>query len=1192
MLLHLELIGFKSFADKTILEFAPGITAIVGPNGSGKSNIVDAIRWLAGEQSVRNLRGDEMADVIFHGSAKRKSLGLAEVSLVLDNRRRLLAVDADQVQLTRRIYRDGTSEYLLNQQPARLKDFKDIFLGSGAGARGYTIIAQGRVEELLQASPQQRRELFDEAAGISRFKLRKQETLRKLAQVESHLARSQDLLQAVENQLRTCRLQAAKAQKYQEYQTRLRELRLQWTRSEDQRLQRAICQIEQHRHNAATQAEHWQQQLRQQRQSEQDEQYQQEWEEQEHDRLAQTLAEVRRRIAAEQSALRHHDHDLAELEEESIRLLRRRAEAVRRWQQLEGEQQQVEAHWRQAEAEVEAARARLQQLEESLERVRTRTQQLESELVRLREEQFEAVRAAAAARTAEQASLAQVQRFQHELQRRHSDTVQAASRRLTLQTRLDELTQADALAQTRLQEHTHLLEELSRQQQQLEQILVARHEELERLRVQHVEWHGRLQLLEEWDRTQEGVGAGVRFLLAQRQQLIASDPSHPLATHVAGLVADLLLVPREIAALVELVLGEKSQWLVVESSDVLPVLLELLPPELPGRIGLLPWQPTGASPEPSENHQTLAGLVQSPLEGLPRQLLGHVLLADDDQQVQRLRAHFPTVRIVTRDGRLWEPDGAVTAGPLRSGMGLVSRKSELRELREQVRLLQELLAQTETECRRLQQEQQQIAARFAQAQRTQGELERQAAESRQRLEQQRYILEQLEERWLAIHQETRYLEEELQRAEAAWLQSRLQAEQAEQAAEQIRGQMAVLEESLRQAEMEQDELRERCHQAHLTLSQTLAHAEQHRQRLAQIQTETRKRCIEVLDLQAAEHALRHRLLEAILTALDVRSRLAQLYAEQQHCELQLQDWNRRRELHRQAAAERRVRFLQLQQHWEDVRQQLHELDLKLQDLHAQRRHLHQRTQEELGLEPAALNDLLSSQTESPDQVDSQLILQEIEELKRKTLRLGAVNLEALEQLQNLEAEYQSRSSQHQDLVQARRSLLEIMEQLNEDSRRLFLDMLAAVRGHFQELFRKLFGGGQADIVLDDEQQVLECGIDIVARPPGKELRSLSLLSGGEKTLTAIALLLAIFRAKPSPFCILDEVDAPLDEANTVRLAALLREFLDVSQFIIVTHKKRMMAAADRLWGVTMTEQGVSRVLPLRFEDWESSARAA
>ncbi|MCS7021322.1 MAG: chromosome segregation protein SMC [Gemmataceae bacterium] len=1195
MLLRLELVGFKSFADKTIFEFAPGITAIVGPNGSGKSNVVDAIRWLLGEQSIRSLRGGEMADVIFQGSARRKSLGMAEVSVLLDNRRRLLAVDADQVQLTRRLYRDGSGEYLINQQPARLRDFKDIFLGSGTGSSGYTIIAQGRVEELLQASPLQRRELLDEAAGISRFKARKQETLRKLSQVEEHLSRSQDRLQHLEAQLRTCRLQAAKAQKYQEHQQRLHDLRRRWYSFEERRLAQAVAELEQAFHQADQTAAQLHQQFQQSLATEQTGEQQLEHAVQQQHLLITEVAEIRRRLATEETTLQYHLQQWQALVEEKRQLSHQRLLAVHCCFQLEQDRRQLTEQANATENRVQTARAEVQQLETALQMVRDRLQGAESRLSRLRDEQFEAVRVAAAARTAAHAALAQLQRLQHELQRRHTDTVQTAARRQTLQATLESLIHADQNAQSELNKIVQIYNELNVNKKQLEDKISSLQVELEQMRIQHGDLRGRLELLEEWDRSQVGIEAAVRGLLEERQQQAVIGKPHPLVDQVLGLVADLLLVPRDLAPLVDMALGEKAQYLVVADAAAVPEILRCLPSHLPGRIGLIPLQGRPLVPTPQEEapFSSLASHVRSSVDNLAQQLLGDILIIDDWDQACATRRRFPAYRLVTRSGILWETDGTIIVGSVRATGGLVSRKSELREVREQLRLLVEQIRRQEQHLGELEQSLERLTAEVVAAEQRRIEWEKRAAEARQQLDKHRQIIEQLDERWNLINQETHYLEEELLRTEKAWLEANQQADHAEQAAERIHRQIAQQEQLLRDGEAELERLRERHQAAQVALSQALSESEQFRDRLTRVDEEVRRCQDQAHTVQIAVQTVQQRHDELLLGILQLESQVAELYTEKDRLELQVDALQRQQEAHRLEAAQRRSHLQRLQQQLEQAQKQRHHLELRLRELQGQRFHLHQKVKEELNVEPQELlNDhSLESESRADANEDVLHLLQEIEEVKSRIARLGAVNLEALEQLQGLEKEYQQYLNQHQDLEQARRSLVEIMEQLNGDSRKLFMETLTAVRGHFQELFRKLFGGGQADIVVENEAEVLESGIEIVARPPGKELRSLTLLSGGEKTLTAIALLLAMFRARPSPFCILDEVDAALDETNTVRLASLLREFLDTSQFIIVTHKKRMMAVADRLWGVTMTEQGVSRILPLRFEDWESAQAA-
>ena len=1191
MLLRLELTGFKSFADKTGFDFAPGITAIVGPNGSGKSNIVDAIRWILGEQSVRNLRGGEMTDVIFHGSAQRKSLGMAEVSIVLDNRRRLLALETDQVQLTRRVYRDGTGEYLINGQPARLKDFKEIFRGSGAGSKGYTIIAQGRVEELLHADPRQRRELFDEAAGISRFKIRQDETLRKLATVESNLARSQDRLQHLAAQLHTCRLQATKAQKYQEYHFRLKQLRLIWAKNEELRLQQALQHVEQMILRTQSNIGQIQSDIQKYQDLQHSDEQNIENYEKNYRELSASLAHCERQIATERMGIQNLHQNLALLEDEMLQIHRRWCDITCQIYTMEREYQKSELQFKNLENEVQTLQELKHRWEAAITTILSCCRELDAQMAQLREQQFDAVRDAAAARSAAHSAHAHLTRLQQELQRRLSDSSQAATRRQTLQETQAQLIKVNQKIQDDLQEISNQITQHIEREQYVYNGIKSLYDELDDLRIQYSSLRARLDFLEEWERTHKGVGEGIRQLLEKRNQFHATNPHHPLVTETVGLVADLLIVPRNIAPLVEIVLRDKAQYLVVRSEPSLITLFKALQDICAGRAGLLPIRthPSFSRPD-SPEIKILADLVESPIAGLPAQLFGDVILAENWEHASALRTRYPSFRIVTRQGHLWETDGSVFFSPLHSTKGLVSQKSEYRELREQAHHLLDQIQQKENNLNSLQKNLKQIEDLLTELEEQRAVLEKAALESHQKQDQLRQELEHWEERWSLLCHETEALEEELRRAENAWLESHQQAERAEQAAEQIQKSLEQLAQNLRSAQMDYEATREHLHATEMKLSQARSRYEHHQEHLSQLRTEIRKRHAEILDVQSALHTLQTRYQQTGLEILQAESRLSQLYADKEKVENHLRQIHQLYETERQNWMEHRTVFQEIQRSLDQLKNQLHQLEMQRQDLKNQHHYLYLRLQEELQMDLPNLQSLLH-QAEHAD-IEQAKLVQEMDELRQKIARLGAVNLEALEQLQALEKEYETYSSQHKDLQEGQRALQEIIQQLNRDGCKLFLDTLTTVRGHFQELFRKLFGGGQADILLENEADVWNSGVEIIVRPPGKELRSLSLLSGGEKTLTAIALLLAFFRARPSPFCILDEVDAALDEANTVRFASILREFLDVSQFIIVTHKKRTMAAADRLWGVTMTDQGVSRLLPLRFEDWESPAQAA
>ncbi len=1208
MLKRLELVGFKSFADKTQFDFASGITGVVGPNGSGKSNVVDAVRWILGEQSAKSLRGGEMADVIFNGSSSRKSLGMAEVTVAFDNTRRLLSVDADEVQLTRRVYRDGTGEYLVNGQMARLKDFKEIFLGSGAGSGGYTIIAQGRVDELLQASTKDRREIFDEAAGISRFKAKKTETLRKLATVEANLTRSKDRLDGLETQLRTLRMQAAKAQKFKEYSDRLRELRvglgareyrvltqsLEREQSELIHLQEAVAGANQRTSELEQALREFDRALTR---SEEGLRHQEG-----------RLADARQLTAGFESTLKHERTAAVEYEAERLRVARQRAELGYRTRSVGAETARCAEQASAAQESLAQEQAAANVAEKTLTASVRRVTEIDREAAADRDRQYQLVGEAAAARTAATANLTQVERLQKEYTRKRSEREQYSSRRAGLAIALDGLSREDANVQQRLTDARQRLDTVECEREALADKSAKVQSSLESLRVQQGDLRGRVDVLEDLERSHDGLGAGVRAVLERiKQESIRVDESLDSADEVsalnqcAGLVVDLLTVPHEIAPLVELALGDAAQRFVVGSLAELDAVIATIG-DVPGRVGFVPYHESAAirsEPVSSDASESLASYVSCELAALPEQLLGNVRLVHSLAEARLVAQQYPTVRVIARSGELLEPDGTLTIGPPKAEAGLVSRKSELRELRDRFRVLSAQVNATEME----------LAELRRQADTTDGTIEAirseiellsgEAGGLSQKIARQRQQVEQLDEMIELLNQEARILEEEVQRSEAAWISAKLQAEEAERASEQLKVRLADLQEAMREAETNRDLAQQANTAAQVALSRAIADRDRIQERLTQLEAELRKRRIEAIDLASAERNALSRLLESNLAMLRASAGQADAYREKEYRERLAAELAVKALADRQARQSTQNELHALRTNWQEKQNQSHAKELVVHDLRAKRDTIVARIRDEYGTD---LGDLIEHPTEpmsetlehapshasneqSEEVLPPAVAQQEIEELRKKLARLGSVNMEALDELTRIETEFQSLHAQHEDLAAARKSLQEVINAINEDSRKLFNDTLTAVRTYFQELFRKLFGGGQADIVLEDEADVLESGIDITARPPGKELRSISLLSGGEKTLTAIALLLAIFRNKPSPFCILDEVDAALDEANTQRLANVLREFLDRSQFIVVTHKKRTMAAADRLWGVTMQESGISRLLPMRFEEW-------
>ena len=1042
MLKRLELVGFKSFADRTRFDFAPGITGVVGPNGSGKSNVVDGVRWILGEQSAKSLRGGEMADVIFNGSSSRKSLGLAEVTIALDNTRRLLAVDSDEVELTRRVYRDGTGEYLINGEIARLKDFKEMFLGSGAGANGYTIIAQGRVDELLQASTKDRREIFDEAAGISRFKARKVETLRKLAAVEINLTRSKDRLDTFETQLRTLKMQAAKAQKYRDYSDRLRELRVGMGARDFRELTAALeaerqvlAELQAEVAGANRQTDELEEALR------------------ELDRAVSRaedglrhqegrLADARQQIAGHESTLKHERSAAADHEAELLRIGRQRAELGARTRVIEADAARAALEAAAAEEAFGAVRESADRAAAVLAEAAEHVAALDRAIAADREQQFQLVGEAAAARSNAAASLAQVERLQKEYTRKLAEVEQSSARRAALADVLDGLSRADADVQARLAEARDRSRRLQTDRDDLAGRIGRVQESLESLRVRQGDLHGRVTVLQDLERALDGLGAGVRHVLErvneeragalERREVGDASPAGepPPLCDIVGLVADLLRVPHEIAPQVELALGDAAQRFIVRSLDVEALAARV--GDVPGRVGFIPYREArDRRQETADRDLSLASRVECELAGLPEQLLGDVLLAESLADARRLHQAHPGCRVVTCAGELIEPDGTLTLGPPRIEAGLVSRKSELRELSEQLQAISDQIAITTLELAELHRR---ADAADGTIEVVESEIELLSGESgdlQQKIARQLQQVEQLDETIELARREGDLLEQDVRRGEADWVSAKLAAEEAERAEESLRTRLAESEAALRQAEQAREAAQEANTAAQVALSRAVADRDRARERASALDIDLRKRRVEAVDLAATDRTTRARLAECTLALLNASAGQADAYREKEHREGLIAELVVKAEADRARRERVRDELQALRAGWQERQAEAHAKELAVHDLDARREGIAARIREDYGIELASLfAETGDRRQETGDRRNrnrralppvSCLLLspeaaqQQIEELRRKLTRLGSVNMEALEELGRVESEYESLRAQHEDL---------------------------------------------------------------------------------------------------------------------------------------------------------------------------------
>ena len=1323
MLKSLELFGFKSFADRTSFDFATGITGVVGPNGSGKSNVVDSIKWILGDQSAKSLRGKDMTDVIFNGSASRTGSQFAEATLIFDNKTRFIPMDQDEVSIGRRIWQSGDSEYLINRQTARLKDVRELFVGTGAGAATYCIIEQGRVDQILQSNAANRRLIFEEAAGISRFKQKRTEALNRLERVEQNLVRLSDLVDEVETQVSTVRTQAQRASRYRSISTELEQLWVGLAADDFRResTKRDLLQS-QMQESAATLLDLRQRQAEAESQvtaadaalAEVDDQLRE---------VERQRSDLRSRIASLESTVRHQTAREEELKSDLQRLVRQQNLMKNRVTEAEVEEVHLDSVLTQERAAFERRRSTLISGDDQVAALQQALAEARDNIEVARHELMQQVRL-----NSEATSTLSNLRALHQSAEKRRETLEGQSSLLheeieAWQAKMPDLEESLNQVQQVLQQVESDTDSLIRSREQLVTERSQSQQSLAELREHRSAQVARRAVLEDLEDRQEGFGIGVREILRR-----ADEADSAPWNLICGSVADLLDVDMEHAALLEVALSGRAQLLVVTRMKPLIEYLNSGRCRITDRVGFISIENTDVAngdlselrgslrrndnnmwadgadtdsdisrqagswwgrerPSSRSGGDSIESLLaaagsadpiqvtwldprcDSPVmrsvfsqgdtappvlfgqagvvgraDGLARppqsmSTLASHLLADTwvvETLADALRLHSLTeghCRFVTLQGELIESDGTLFAGTVRNESALLSRKSELRRLRNELHRLEHEIAQRELMLRSLSQN---IVSTDDQLTQIRSEMNEHVSQSRtteQLVVEQRRQLKEAQRRADLLQAQEQKLADEI-----ADLEARIEnAEQQQQSGEarmlQRQEHIAELngEQNSRQHELEVIDRNRTAASLELTRSE---------ERLLGLQeaVERVREDLEQRQLQQQEADRR-------LTAAAERQRdllIARLNASAEVSELSVTDERLATDIHSRTTARNRQRVnrnaassaeTQIRDICRQHESRHHETELLVRSIDHQLTTTAERIREEFQIEvreavasgrsavaiwlqreagAAGGENENDAETDPPQKIasltapaDTPLFLEShqsiiadptqyaemrgeidrrIERLRRQLRKIGSVGAESLDNLIELETRFQRLHTQLTDLEAARNALSDIVRRINVESRRMFLESFETIRGFFRELFRKLFGGGEADLVLEDPDDVLECSIDVVARPPGKELRSISLLSGGEKTLTAVALLLSIFKSRTSPFCILDEVDAALDDGNIGRFVNVLREFQQNTQFIMITHRKPTMAVTDVLYGVTMEESGISRRLSLRFED--------
>lgn len=1182
---RIELTGFKSFADKTELEFVPGITAVVGPNGSGKSNISDSIRWVLGEQSARSLRGGNMLDVIFAGSDSRKPVNYSEVSLTLDNQEGRLPIDYSEVTVTRRLHRSGESEYFINRQACRLRDITELFMDTGIGKEAYSIIGQGRIEEILSTRAEDRRGIFEEASGIVKYKTRKKEAEKKLEQTDQNLVRISDLIHELEDQLEPLRDQSEKAVEYKRLRERLRNnevalyvhkietLHREWTKTceELEALQNEQAEL------SATLSQH-------------------------DAKLEQERAEARRleqRLEQLQAELLEWSQE-AEKAEGRLDVLKERQSGIER-ERIANEQTLSSMRERALERERELANAK-----QSAEKTRERIAALEKERVEeenklfgidgmpggknvdeLKADLLETLNEMASVRNEMRYIDQQAEALDRQLAKMDEDKREWEEKKARLEydrqhaeSKADE---AAAAVEDARNQHVSLAEAMKEKRHLLDDAMLTVRKWEQKLDV----LASRRDTMKELQQDYDGFFQGVREVLRN-----AGKPGG--LRGVRGAVAELIQVGEKLETAIEIALGNALQHIVMDDEASSREAIAYLKRRQLGRATFLPLDVirgrrlndsdlnairrengfVGIAADLIAYEQTYKNIISS--------LLGHVIIADDLECANRIAARCGyRYRVVTLEGDVVNAGGSMTGGSLQKrGSNLLGRKRKIEQITAEIAQSETHLAQLTAKTEALKEELASLADQLENCRKLGEQKRLEEQQQRMRADQLAGELERIDEQLASAEDAANEIRSE---QEALLTEQSTLEKELDKLTDRERELQAWIDEAERlekERESIKDELRNRLTELKVAIASL---QQEHQAQMADIERIANE--IEAIN-EECQHLLEkgEELLEAAreneqeqVTAIE---RMNEARIKREQCARSIDELRgERTEKHRALEAEenetkqQRMLLSELESRLHQTEVAANRLDVELDNL------LNKLAEEyELSFELAKERYTLTA-----DPLETQ---NEVRELKRQMTMLGDVNLGAIEEYERVSERHQFLSSQKDDLTEAKATLHRVIADMEKEMSQRFKETFELIREQFGRVFSRLFGGGRADLLLTDPERPLDTGVDIIAQPPGKKLQNMQLLSGGERALTAIALLFAILHVKPVPFCVLDEVEAALDEANVTRFAEYLREFSQQTQFIVVTHRKGTMEEADVLYGVAMEEDGVSKLVSVRLEDGE------
>ena len=1176
----IEIHGFKSFANKINFQFHNGITGIVGPNGSGKSNVADAVRWVLGEQRIKQLRGASMQDVIFSGTETRKPLSYAYVAITLDNSDHQLAIDFDEVTVARRIYRSGESEYLINGAPSRLKDVNELFYDTGIGKEGYSIIGQGQIDKILSGKPEERRELFDEAAGIVKFKRRKAAAQNKLESEKQNLVRVTDILAELEKQTGPLERQSEVAKVYLKKKEELKALDINVFLLENERLKAQLQEIgEKHRIASGD--------LRETK--DKYEHIKEEYEQvQSQIEALDTAIEEARNTLNDTGLLRGRlEGEVAVLKEQinSARgneaHLRNRKDAVSaEIAAKNGDKEEILAQKARIDSQVRELTETRDEVHRQLEAVQGRIEELNSQIE--------------AGKNAIIGELTQRATIKSRLGRYDSMTEQINIRKAELNSRILRAKSDEEAREENIRQLEQRFEEITGQLRQMNEEAAAKESELgeirhslaghdQKLRETQQSYHqekSRLEALSNLTERYEGYGGSVKKVMEQKERVKG----------IIGVVADIIQVEKKYETAIETALGGNIQNIVTDDENTAKKMIAFLKEQRAGRATFLPLtsitRPQEFKAQEALREKGVIGMADelvttdTKYRNVAKAMLGRIVVVDNvDNAVKIARKYDYSIRMVTIEGELLVPGGAISGGAFRNSSNLLGRRREMEELEKKIRRLARTIEDINTAIEDTKSHRNKLRMEIETAK---ADMQRCSIEQntvRISISQARERIAEEEEGFDSMKREEKEIESRIQEiiSSKETIQKELSA--SEELEKSTQEQIGLWQKQLEESRREESEASAHVAQWDLKVEKMLQTQEFHQANVDRIAGETERSGKELEEIEEALLQSERDVAEKSGHIEEIQRTIEASHDAQSQSEIQLREDMEKKEV----LSGRQKNFFTAR---EELAERMTGLDKEVYRLSSQKERLEESVESQINYMwneyEITLSDAMSARNE--ELTDLPAMKRDIGSLKDQIRKLGDVNVNAIEDYKNLMERYTFMKTQHDDLVEAEKTLEGIIQELDSAMRKQFNEKFAEISREFDKVFKELFGGGKGTLELMEDEDILEAGIRIIAQPPGKKLQNMMQLSGGEKALTAISLLFAIQNLKPSPFCLLDEIEAALDESNVSRYAKYLHKLTRHTQFIVITHRRGTMERADRLYGITMQEKGVSTLVSVNLVD--------